>query len=177
MWWWHAMLSSITTSSLQAQSWDVRNDLAKISMETQRARKRLELYHQREDRILLRHRRRRNSTIFRIEGVDEVRAAPVGIGYGYFVRCVGVAIVAFDLDIRSSSSSGNVSCCGGSTISSSSSSLSSSSFSSSSFLLSSSFPSSSSSCRSRISNPRRLPFFAANSSYHQDRVWNSDILQ
>ncbi len=50
------------------------------------------------NRILLRHRRRQNSTIFQLEGVDEVRAAPVGIGYGYFVRCVGVAIVAFDLD-------------------------------------------------------------------------------
>ena len=45
------MLSSITTSSLKAQSWDVRNDLAKISTERQRARKRLELYHQREAQV------------------------------------------------------------------------------------------------------------------------------
>ena len=42
------MLSSITTSSLKAQSWDVRNHLAKISMERRRARKRLDLYHQRK---------------------------------------------------------------------------------------------------------------------------------
>ena len=42
------MLSSITTSSLKAQSWDVRSHLVKISMERRRARKRLELYHQRE---------------------------------------------------------------------------------------------------------------------------------